>query len=340
MNKLVLIITALLLAADVCGQQNLVPNSSFEDVSGCPLQSYITDAPPWEGTGGGTSPDLFNECFPPLIVTTDTLLVNGVPENKAGTQPAHSGDGYAGIYVGNDTVLSFPDNVREYLQVQLLQPLRSRIRYEVSFYVSLADKFWYGLGTLGAYFSEERVERNDYFVFDVEPSIESPPDIVYTDKENWVEVRDTFVSRTGGGEQWLLIGNFRTDTESQLTFVDSGAGINYYKSYYYIDDVSVVALDSVPSGISPPAPQRGVLEVWPNPARDVLRFKVRGSAWQQGSLGVRVVDAVGREILRQGSPPGKEGSGEVDISPLPKGIYFLELTDGEGKRAMRRFVKQ
>jgi len=322
MSRVILGIAALLLGVEIHAQQNLVPNSGFEDVSGCPLQSYITDAPPWQSTGGGTSPDLFNECFPPLIVTVDTLPVSGVPENGFGQQQAHSGLGYAGIYTGNDSVLSFPGNVREYLQVQLLEPIHVGIRYEVSFFVSLADDFWYGIGTLGAYFSQSRIERNDYFVFEVEPSIESPADIVYTDKENWVEVRDTFVSRTGGGEQWLLIGNFRADTESQLTFVDSGATINHYKSYYYIDDVSVIALDSVPNSIEEVENDRRNFKLYPNPNNGQFTFMYELNALVTGE--VRVFDMVGKQVFTQ-TLNNEAKTVAMNLSQLKSGMYLISL---------------
>ncbi|HAP69126.1 MAG TPA: hypothetical protein DCR04_05275 [Flavobacteriales bacterium] len=329
----------------VQGQQNLVPNGGFEDY--CPNLDQggaeIWNVQPWDNivaTGGGADP--FNVCAQLQIITTDTFHIYSVPENNRGYQFAHSGDGYAGFYAVSDPE-TYP-NGREFIQTSLTRPLHAGVRYEVKFYVSLTEKFQYAIGSFGVHFSIDPLQAADYYLhelpFGTEPQIQSPSGVIYDDKENWMEVRDTlYIPRTEeAGQQWMTIGNFLPDTLSQITFVDSGAGYGYDRSYYYIDDVSVIALDSVPSDIT--GQEALGFDVWPNPATDVVRFSVRDSHGRS-SLGmtIRVLDAVGREV-RHSSPSGKEGLGEVDVQPLPTGIYFLELTGQEGRKAVRKFVKQ
>ena len=94
----------------------------------------------------------------------------------------------------------------------------------------------------------------------------------------------------------------------------------------------------MPSGVGITEQETLGFDVWPNPATDVVRFRVLDPSASL-RVTVRVLDAVGREVLHS-SPPGKEGLGEVDVQPLPTGIYFLELTGHEGKRAVRKFVKE
>lgn len=238
---------------------------------------------PWINTAGGTTPDLFHACSPPLVFPPDTIPHLGVPENLFGSQFANTGDGYAGIYKYNGPV---QEELREYLQVELSQQLHAGVRYRVSFYVSLADKFQYAVGTLGAYFTDALVVNDNWGVYEVDPQIESPVEVVFEDKENWVLVEDTFSSRFGG-ERFMLIGNFRTDDESQIALVDSNS--LYSKSYYYIDDVSVIALDSVPNSIEEYGGIR--FSVYPNPtgggrsgkgATAYRQDKAAGHAWQRG----------------------------------------------------------
>jgi hypothetical protein len=46
-----------------------------------------------------------------------------------------------------------------------------------------------------------------------------------------------------GGEQYLTIANFMSDAMSDSVYV--GNGTNGDRAYYYIDDVSLVPLDSL-----------------------------------------------------------------------------------------------
>jgi hypothetical protein len=254
----------------------------------------------------------------------------GVPENTRGSQEAHSGQGYSGIYTYNGPHLN--EELREYLQIQLINSIHIGVRYHVSFYVSLADKYWNAVGTLGAYFTNDEVVNDNWLVYEVEPQIESPASAVYDDKLNWVLVEDTFTSREGG-ERYMLIGNFRNDMESNIVLVDSGltpSGFN--QSYYYIDDVSVIALDSIPNSIAEPVTELALtLTAWPNPAASLLHIC---SGLPLARL--RLLDLSGRAVHAQ------EAHGTTHTIPLhtlPAGLYLLEAEDTTGHKAVQRVVK-
>ena len=106
-----------LLPLIVLGQQNLVPNGDFETYSQCPDNIGLVHlAVPWTNTGGGTTPDYFHVCGPPIIAPPDTFPNAGVPENVFGFQSAHSGEAYAGIYAFSRPT----EELREYLQIGLI----------------------------------------------------------------------------------------------------------------------------------------------------------------------------------------------------------------------------
>jgi len=302
------------------GQGNLVPNPSFEVYTDCPEQStWIHYALPWVSSGATVcSPDYFNACA--------NQSSGGVPENGAGFQHARTGLAYAGFYAYEGWL---PEG-REYIQVELMEPVHAGVRYEVSFHVSLADKFWYAVGSLGAYFSDTLVTRQEFYqIIDVEPHIQSPEGVIYTSKTDWMEVRDTFNSRYGG-ERFMVIGNFKTDVESNITFVDSGATISHTKSYYYIDDVSVIALDSIPDNIAEQE-QMG-FDVWPNPASDVQHIQSR-----MPFARLRLLDISGRAVLSEHIVTDRH---TLQLSGIPPGLYLLEATDTEGRSAVRKVVVQ
>lgn len=320
-------------------QVNIVPNPSFEGYTECPTGwthdwSRVTG---WSNANG-SSPDFFHICGE---TSPSGLPLRGVPENQAGFQESVTGEAYMGFYgvqMGNA-------EWREYIQVELTEPLHFRVRYAVSFHVSLCEASRYAISTLGAYLSEDAISSNDLLVLDAMPQILPDPLQPITDTVNWILVTDTFRS-PHGGEKYLTIGNFFSDAESDTTFVNPNAELGALHAYYYIDDVSVIALDSIPNSVEE---HEGLgFEVWPNPATDVVRFRILDSHGRSSvGMTVRVLDAIGTELLRQSSPPGKhvvsavegEGSGEVDISTLPTGMYILEVTNAEGRKATERIVK-
>ena len=201
--------------------QNLVPNWSFETYTSCPnvLGALCNGiATPWQcGTSGGSC-DYYNACANPSWF--------GVPDNLLGSQPAHTGEGYAGALYR----WPFP-NYREYLLIQLTEPLVADSWYEVSFYVSLADATC-GIEEIGAYLSVTSPWQPINTVLNVVPQIETHYGYI-TDQENWVLISGCFLAE--GGEEFLTIGNFHEDADTPID-----PSCNRDTAYYYIDDVSVM----------------------------------------------------------------------------------------------------
>ena len=311
------------------GQGNLVPNSSFEEMVSCPTmagQWWNTDY--WMNPNDA-SPDYFHVCNPPIYVPVDNYFPHlGVPANTFGNQEAQTGEAYMGAYLfhRNNT------DKGEYIQVELTESLIEGVRYLVGFHVSLADDSNFALSTIGAFLSEEQISAEGYARFlEYHPQVENPYGQTLTDKENWVLIEDTFSSRYGG-ERFLTIGNFRTDLESDTVHQDTVASGNRY-AYYYIDDVSVIALDSIPNSIAEPATELALtLTVWPNPATSLLHIR---SGLPLARL--RLLDLSGRAVHAQ------EAQGTTHTIPLhtlPAGLYLLEATDPHGRRAVQKMVVQ
>jgi hypothetical protein len=307
------------------GQENLVPNGDFESHSDFPGSGpyLVPIANPWFTTGVVCSPDYFSIDCPPLVFPPDTLLTCGVPANDRGFQSARSGTGYAGFFAYS----RFQTNGREFVQIELVSPIVQSVKYRLSFYVSLADDYLYAVRTLGAFFSDSIVTRESYQIsgLNIVPQIVNSSPLPLDNKNDWVEVTDTFSSRYGG-ERFLVIGNFMLDNESDTVFV--GTGILRH-AYYYLDDVSVVALDSVPSGVG--EEERLAFSMYPNPATDAISFTL-GTA-SIAVREVRVWDAVGREVLYEGSMQQR-----VNISHLPQGLYMVQLTATNGHSAVQPLV--
>ncbi|MDZ4749027.1 MAG: gliding motility-associated C-terminal domain-containing protein [Saprospiraceae bacterium] len=200
--------------------QNLVPNYSFETLAFCPESfggSGPTAAPPWIAPTQGT-PDIFNVCC-----TSGTV---DVPTNFFGNQEALTGVGYAGGYT------KLPQfEYREYMSAPLDQPLIAGEWYAVSFYVSPAE-FGCSVMTIGAYFSVTQPTGGVTHI-DVDPQIESDLGFI-SDYANWTLISGCF--QAAGGEQYITLGNFYSDAETDDNPLCSG---QQTLSYYYYEDVVV-----------------------------------------------------------------------------------------------------
>jgi hypothetical protein len=121
-------IPGLCLLPFIAGSQNLVPNDAFEVYSTCPVglgSGGPMQCTPWTSPSG--SADYFNVCADPAFC--------GIPVNFQGYQNAHSGSGYTGIYFWTEEV-----GYKEFIQAQLLEPLKADSCYLIGFWMNLANE--------------------------------------------------------------------------------------------------------------------------------------------------------------------------------------------------------
>ena len=211
------------------GQNNLVINPSFEQYDTCPYSlDQVHFATPWNGF---FTPDYFNACG------------GSVPYAVAGYQQAHTGNGYVGLaayaYYYNG---SCPD-CREYIKGELIDTLKSNHRYCVEFYISLANCSFWAVNQMGIYFSSSPVVDDSMGdTLSYIPQIRMDTTVIMNDTMNWIKVSGVFVA--GGGEKYLLLGNFYADNQTD-TLSHLGSCI---VAYYYIDDVAIYELQDCNAG--------------------------------------------------------------------------------------------
>jgi hypothetical protein len=213
----------------LCSGVNLVPNGDFESYGTCPdtASGFATVAPWFAPTLG--SPDYFNAC-----AGTNSP---SVPTNFEGVQAAHSGQGYAGGIVYSPSGAPINGSYREYIETPLIAPLVAGQAYRVSFYVNLTDISSHAIAEIGAHLSVGPVL--DYTMQEglaVVPQVVNPSTNLLASTNSWMLVQGVFTA--AGGEDYLTLGSFTSDAAT--TAVPAG-GTDYW-TYYYFDDVSVVAL--------------------------------------------------------------------------------------------------
>lgn len=215
------------------GGQNLVPDSSFENNMGIPINfSGIGYSTTWSRSTQGTT-DLF--CS--TKKRKQKISVVDVPKNAMGYQYAHSGSCYAGFFLYSH------GNYREYLQTPLSKPLDKGKTYFISLHVSLADYARTMIDQIGVCFSDSELHyQSGDVITDLHPVYISL-DNVGSDTSNWIMISGKYRAR--GGEAFMMLGSYRIKRVRKTRFpLPKGLRTVINKTsqrdaYYYVDDVCV-----------------------------------------------------------------------------------------------------
>jgi hypothetical protein len=298
----------------LANSQNLVSNPSFEEyvpdsINGSNGNADIAKAPHWVNVGPGT-PDYFN--------SDHNIPLPRVPLNEYGTQAAHTGQAYAGIYTF-EVVQSIPD-VREYIRTQLSSPMQANQYYRISLFASLADSANYA-AIFGVNLSPTPINTFNGYLMTVPSSIQLQTAI--TNKQDWTELSWIYLAQ--GGEQYLTIGGYTADTGLDTLIV----GGDYPNAYYYIDDVSVT-LDT--TAFTNELNSTTNFIIYPNPAGDVLTLQTNSMIAINDLI---VTDELGRKVTGNWTIVGAN-TYRLSVADWASGVYFVSSPDTE----MQRFIKQ
>lgn len=188
--------------------QNLIANSSFEDVNICTEANAPCSPSAWKTT----SPFL--------------LVYGGEKSNKS-----------VAFTVFNPSVT----NTRQYLQIKLLCPLVKDKVYRLSLKLKPGS---IQIGSIGALFSDSIIFFNRDILIKRNPGIDLSDQmakIPKRDRNNWNQFVIEY--RAGGFEMYLIIGNFQTDSQQKRTFIHKP---NDFTNYLYsIDDVMLTPIDKI-----------------------------------------------------------------------------------------------
>lgn len=203
---------------------NIVPNPGFE--------RFVAPPVGWSYRGSFFG-QVVKYWFSPTTASPDVYGPGvKVPQDWAdkgfGKQAPHSGQSMAGLTLWGCT--NGKPHCREYVSVQLAEPLVPGQGYHLEFWVTPLPRSL-RINRIGAFLSEERIERKTD-----EPLTFSPQffaqDITQPKEGTWMKLSGQFVATNEA--EYLTIGNFFSDEQTQTRAVHPES-FNY--AYYYIDDV-------------------------------------------------------------------------------------------------------
>ena len=308
--------------------QNLVPNPSFELTDTCPYTTgFQTGDRPLYWRSWLNSPEYFHACAQPFD-GADTLV--GVPWNGWTFQEPYDGEAYAGFFAFSETI-----QYREYVGVELIDPLVIGETYLVSFRTNLAweGSYWYTGGAsnnVGLLFTMNSNAWSGVtgpsFAFRNYAHLSSSA--IIADTVGWTFVSGSFTADSS--YQYLVMGNFFDNSHTDVLAIPPGGGEN---AYYLIDGICVsrqVGCDG--TGVMDLAGPRLPWTVF-NPAAEAVRFAWPGVP----RFDVEVTDLAGR-VVGTGSSQGNV----VSMLSVTWGIgmYIARLRDGEQQQVVRFVISR
>lgn len=214
--------------------QGIVPNGNFDDFEFKSLKTpnQVDLATPWL-TPNVTLCDLFSKGVKSPKIQ--------VPTNEHGVQEPASGSSYAGFRAYSKD----PKKPRTYLQVKLSQKLVKGQQYCIRYSLSLADLSKFAVNNVGVYVTEKKLQYSKDNSIMVEPQVTIADNVPVNIMDSWEHICGTFTA--AGGEEYIVIGGFGAEDKMKVEKMKKPAGVAgtvMNDSYYYIDNVEIVAIEA------------------------------------------------------------------------------------------------
>ncbi|MDZ4750584.1 MAG: OmpA family protein [Flavobacteriales bacterium] len=214
---------------------NLVPNSSFEDVNIKTLKNY------------GQLTELCKSWFSPQTGSAD-IFVEGVkstkaasPANDFGIQSAYEGVAHAGVRAYTKD----PKLNRTYIETQMTGKMVKDQLYCVKMQVSLADLSKYAVNNFGFFFSDRKIANANNNSLTYKPQVTEKTNRAIQTMDGWETICGTYLAN--GTEEFIIIGCFGLDNEIKVEKTKKPSGIQGTPTgdaYYYIDAIEILPVDA------------------------------------------------------------------------------------------------
>lgn len=211
--------------------QNMVKNPSFEQYNKVPSDLGNIGTIDYCSSPTDATPDYFHKRAAGKNVD--------IPLNKMGRTYPRSGYAYAGIYTYASRYLK--RNFREYLQLELKQPLLTGNTYCVKAFVFLSQSSNRSIGAFGMIASKILTDQGHEMNISNKEAMYMYQESRYPlDDRKWTEISCQYKAK--GGERYLMIGNFDDDRKTIVSgAIENDTFINPHVdfAYYFVDDVCV-----------------------------------------------------------------------------------------------------
>jgi len=173
-------------------------------------------------------------------------------------------------------------------------------------------------------------------------SIIKPADTITADKNFELKIDCTesnlekIVYSVNGSSENIISGN------SDYMDLEQGKNKIVATAYDKAGNISKDSLDmyydSTSTSISEIIPKKFDVKVYPNPAIDYSNVNVETE--KSEDISIKVYDSSGKILKKSNEKCSGECDYSIDISKFSKGIYFFDVSTSDGKRTLKKIVKQ
>jgi OmpA-OmpF porin, OOP family len=209
-------------------QPNIIPNPSFELFASTPLGWYykgehFTSVMKYWSSPTTTSPDAYG----PKVRVPESWAEKGF-----GKQKAHSGNAMIGLTLYG--CINGKPHCREYVQIQLAEPLVINQDYVVEFWYNCLSRSL-RINNIGAAFSKKMFNQKTEDPLTLLPTVQAQEVLNITKNQTWQKFSMPF--KATDEFEYLILGNFLSDQTTVAN--DSYVSDNLNFAYYYFDDILV-----------------------------------------------------------------------------------------------------
>lgn len=213
--------------------QNLIPDPYFNQLRNCsdpPKDDFVHY---WYCTSGDLC-DAYHVC------------IGNIPFSPTGDHHKRyqkKGDGMVSILLLTDLMIE----ARSYIASPLSVPLVKDQAYYVRFFIS--PKKYDGqlrnivADVVGMNLTHKKTQQGTTTMEVTSPQIERMGTF-FEDYDQWYKIHGKYIAR--GGEKYAIIGNFRSDEESNYKYTKPPPGAIPNGAYAFIDDVLIEAFNPLP----------------------------------------------------------------------------------------------
>lgn len=124
----------------------------------------------------------------------------------------------------------------------------------------------------------------------------------------------------GAFDKWETLGFVKAEGKAATYTFEDNAPLSI--SYYRLRQVDFDGKETFSKVVSVSQTKGGSLSITPNPTSDKIQISVPNDASSDQTMGIRLYDLSGRQVLSQKS---NGANTSLDLSNLAKGVYLLEV---------------
>jgi hypothetical protein len=305
-------------------------HGAFDTIAGQPANGLAT----WDGINFNPIPLPVNQNFQGVLSLVDfqnEIYITGAFTNNiadilkynGSSWISTTGGGFSGPYDGAKNLIVYNNELYAggYIEMANGNPGNNVIKWDGSQWHDV------GFGSIGSYMEINKmlVYHNKLWAFGYIPKVAGAfaGNVAVYDGTSWCGLKDTLDNVIGSAAVYndtiYIGGGFRKANSDSIPYIAKLSDANLFNQCVNVVNVNELSNSKY-------------ISIYPNPVLSTLNITDEQNQFQNSS--VEIKNALGQTVLAFPFKP------EIDVSPLPNGVYFLQIKTEDKKLLNAKFIKQ